>query len=167
MDEVALALEGEEWEQEACEPEERYRERPGVEAPQTAGEGAGGTWSGVLTLQLSADGAGEDDGPGGGEGNGGRGALRPVQRRASAADKELAQALHRTHLLCLLARALALDHATTSPLLQVPRLYAYSPATRLILSKAVCVRKPTHTLLPTPSYPLARVRLLPGPVSSP
>lgn len=123
MDGVALASEGEEWEQEIGEPGERSRASPGAGAAlpcDGAGAKESAAWDGVLTLDFGAHGAEEPECLSRGEGDGRRGSLRPAPRRATAADKELAQAVHRTHLLCLLSRALALDRATTSPLLQVP-----------------------------------------------
>ncbi|KAG9454737.1 hypothetical protein H6P81_007641 [Aristolochia fimbriata] len=45
-------------------------------------------------------------------------AKRKVARRASAEDKELAEWVHKVHLLCLLARGRAVDEACDDPLIQ-------------------------------------------------
>jgi len=137
MDEAAVFSEGEEWEQELG-----YEEDPSQLTFSAEGISRGalsvlrGKQGAVGPLEIGTgsspsefDGEGAQ-GEGGGRGRGvgergkgkGKGQGRPAVRRATQADKELARAVHRTHLLCLLARALALDRAASSPLLQVGAL---------------------------------------------
>ncbi|KAF5750000.1 DNA repair protein complementing XP-C cells isoform X1 [Tripterygium wilfordii] len=73
---------------------------------------------------------------------------KPV-RRASAEDKELAELVHKVHLLCLLARGRIIDNACDDPLIQAS-LISLLPAKLLKLSE---VSKLTvHALSPLMSW---------------
>ncbi|XP_031396916.1 DNA repair protein RAD4 [Punica granatum] len=73
-------------------------------------------------------------------------ARRKTNRRASAEDKEVAELVHKVHLLCLLARGRIVDKACDDPLLQAS-LLSLLPARLLKLSEN---REPTGVSL----YPL-------------
>ena len=101
-------------------------------APRTTEDGeqeTGGTEG--LTIVLNRDGSEAAEGSQGGKaGVSGSSARR---RGVTKADRERAQLVHRSHLLCLLARAQALDAAASDPLLQAQllSLVPQGPAAKL------------------------------------